>query len=265
MPPAGARSPSRTGSGGDLPREGHPYPAGGRPDPCAGAPPSQIKPASLGSAARRYRDPGARLLPAGLRHRLGSARQFEIHRIPLRPGAVLEKAACLIVPLQEALALPPTSRGRRQCQRARPGGSTFHPSDHRWRDRVRPDRPGLCRPPCRDLAAFLFGAGAAGDATLNQIHFRRGSALLDMMPRSRRARRRGGAGGRVGAYRGGSLLGRSAATAGRPVGYRAKPAYQADRSRPDLATTILRISGRRCGPARAGSSLDPGAFYPGQP
>ena len=90
---------------------------------------------------------------------------FEMHRIDLGPGAVLEKGCVYVVPLLESLALPPDVTAVGQRQELDRAARSLHPADHRPRRRVRPHRAGLRRPALRrDLAALVLGAGAAGHA-----------------------------------------------------------------------------------------------------
>ena len=113
-------------------------------------------------AARARGLPGARLVPAGpdtaVAERLAD---FEMHRIDLAAGAVLEKGCVYVVPLVEGLALPASDLGGRQRQELDRPARPLHPADHRPRHRVRPHRRRLRRPALRrDLAALVLGAGA---------------------------------------------------------------------------------------------------------
>ncbi len=76
---------------------------------CARVPvsPAQVQPASLdlrlGDVAYRVR---ASFLPAARMTVEDKLKQFSLHEIPLRDGAVLETGCVYVVPLQESLALP---------------------------------------------------------------------------------------------------------------------------------------------------------------
>ena len=78
----------------------------------------QIQPASLdlrlGTVAYRVR--ASFLAGAGARvsDRL---HEFEMHRVDLSEGAVLEKGCVYVVPLMESLALPAGCAGGGQCQK----------------------------------------------------------------------------------------------------------------------------------------------------
>jgi dCTP deaminase len=93
----------------------------------AGAPPvapEQVQPASLdlrlGEVAYRVR---ASFLAGAGRAVADRLREFEMHRMDLHGGAVLEKGCVYVVPLAESLALPTISQPW-PMPRARPGGST---------------------------------------------------------------------------------------------------------------------------------------------
>jgi dCTP deaminase len=139
----------------------------------------QIQPASLdlrlGAEAVRLR---ASFLPgdAALAERLG---EFEMHRVDLRPGAVLEKGCVYLVPLVEGLALPAdvsavanakSSTGRLDlftrliCDR----GREF--------DRI---DAGYAGPLHAEISPRSFSVLVRPGMRLNQIRFRRGSAVLD--------------------------------------------------------------------------------------
>jgi dCTP deaminase len=139
----------------------------------------QIQPASLdlrlGAEAVRLR---ASFLPgdAVLTERLG---EFEMHRVDLRPGAVLEKGCVYLVPLVEGLALPPdvsavanakSSTGRLDlftrliCDR----GREF--------DRI---EAGYTGPLYAEISPRSFSVLVRPGMRLNQIRFRRGAAVVD--------------------------------------------------------------------------------------
>ncbi|MEO0388606.1 MAG: 2'-deoxycytidine 5'-triphosphate deaminase, partial [Pseudomonadota bacterium] len=139
----------------------------------------QIQPASLdlrlGQRAWRVRAsflPGAR---ATLAERLP---EFAMHEIDLTPGAVLEKGCVYLVPLMEALALPPdmsavanakSSTGRLDLftRLITDRGAEF--------DRV---EPGYTGPLYAEISPRSFSVLARPGMRLNQIRFRRGQAAL---------------------------------------------------------------------------------------
>jgi dCTP deaminase len=141
--------------------------------------PDQVQPASLdlrlGPEAFRVRAsflPG----PAPLAERLSD---FEMHRIDLRPGAVLEKGCVYVVPLVEGLALPPgisavanakSSTGRLDLftRLITDRGTEF--------DRI---EPGYAGPLFAEISPRSFSVLVRPGMRLNQIRFRRGSAVLD--------------------------------------------------------------------------------------
>ena len=148
----------------------------------AGAPPvtGQIQPASLdlrlGTEAYRVR---ASFLPgagATLAERLAD---FEMHRIDLSHGAVLEKGCVYVAPLLESLALPPgisavanakSSTGRLDLftRLITDRGTEF--------DRI-PE--GYAGPLYAEISPRSFSALVRPGTRLNQVRFRQGAALLD--------------------------------------------------------------------------------------
>lgn len=142
--------------------------------------PGQIQPASLdlrlGVEAFRVRAsflPGAR---ATLAERLAD---FEMHRIDLRDGAVLEKGCVYVVPLMESLALPAgvsavanakSSTGRLDLftRLITDRGAEF--------DRI---ATGYHGPLYAEISPRSFSALVRPGMRLNQIRFRQGSAVLD--------------------------------------------------------------------------------------
>ncbi len=139
----------------------------------------QVQPASLdlrlGAEAFRVR---ASFLPgaAPLADRLA---EFEMHRIDLRPGAVLEKGCVYVVPLVEGLDLPPdvaavanakSSTGRLDLftRLITDRGAEF--------DRI---APGYCGPLYAEISPRSFSVLVRPGMRLNQIRFRRGAATLD--------------------------------------------------------------------------------------
>ena len=181
-----------------------------------------MQPASLdlrlGREAYRVR---ASFLPgkAALADRLAD---FEMHRIDLAGGAVLEKGCVYVVPLVEGLALPAdvsavanakSSTGRLDLftRLITDRGTEF--------DRI---EAGYAGPLYAEISPRSFSVLVRPGMRLNQIRFRRGSARAQRR-RPARARRPRAAGGRRGAYRRRPrLLGRPGA-AGGSVGWRAKP------------------------------------------
>ncbi len=148
----------------------------------AAAPPvtGQIQPASLdlrlGTEAYRVR---ASFLPgagATLAERLAD---FEMHRIDLSHGAVLEKGCVYVAPLLESLALPPgisavanakSSTGRLDLftRLITDRGTEF--------DRI-PE--GYAGPLYAEISPRSFSALVRPGTRLNQVRFRQGAALLD--------------------------------------------------------------------------------------
>jgi dCTP deaminase len=156
------------------------------------ATPDQIQPASLdlrlGDIAYRVR---ASFLTGGgatVAERLG---EFEMHRIDLTQGAVLEKGAVYVVPLMEGLALPEgvqavanakSSTGRLDLltRTITDGGVEF--------DRI---APGYHGPLYAEICPRSFSVLVRPGMRLNQIRFRRGQAVLsdaELMARHARER-----------------------------------------------------------------------------
>jgi len=144
-----------------------------------GVEPGQVQPASLdlrlGPVAYRVR---ASFLPgaAALSERLP---EFEMHRIDLEGGAVLEKGCVYVVPLMESLALPSdvsavanakSSTGRLDLftRLITDRGAEF--------DRI---AAGYAGPLHAEISPRSFSVLARAGMRLNQIRFRRGSAALD--------------------------------------------------------------------------------------
>ena len=139
----------------------------------------QLQPASLdlrlGAEAIRVR---ASFL-AGSGTRLADRlSEFEMHRIDLRNGAVLEKGCVYVVPLLEGLALPPgisavanakSSTGRLDLltRTITDGGVEF--------DRI---APGYTGPLYAEICPRSFSVLARTGQRLNQIRFRQGQAAL---------------------------------------------------------------------------------------
>jgi dCTP deaminase len=141
--------------------------------------PGQIQPASLdlrlGAEAFRVR---ASFLPgaAALADRLGD---YEMHRIDLRAGAVLEKGCVYVVPLVEGLALPPdvSAVANAKSSTGRLDLFTRLITDRgREFDRI---EPGYTGPLYAEISPRSFSVLVRPGMRLNQIRFRRGSATLD--------------------------------------------------------------------------------------
>ncbi len=139
----------------------------------------QVQPASLDLrlGATAYRVRASFLAGAGrsVRERLS---EFEMHRIDLSGGAVLEKGAVYVVELMERLALPPdiaavanakSSTGRLDLltRTITDGGTEF--------DRI---APGYAGPLHAEICPRSFSVLVRPGMRLNQIRFRRGQSLL---------------------------------------------------------------------------------------
>ncbi len=140
----------------------------------------QIQPASLdlrlGSVAYRVR---ASFLAREGRTVADRLAEFEMHRIDLSGGAVLEKGCVYVVPLMERLALPKdvsavanakSSTGRLDLltRAITDGGSEF--------DRI---PAGYSGPLYAEICPRSFSVLVRPGMRLNQIRFRRGHAVLD--------------------------------------------------------------------------------------
>jgi dCTP deaminase len=141
--------------------------------------PEQIQPASLdlrlGSVAYRVR---ASFLPGGARRVEDRLPEFEMHRMDLSAGAVLEKGCVYLVPLMERLALPKgitavanakSSTGRLDLltRVVSDGGLEF--------DRI---VDGYCGPLYAEICPRSFSVLVRPGMRLNQIRFRSGQAVL---------------------------------------------------------------------------------------
>ncbi|HHL20104.1 MAG TPA: 2'-deoxycytidine 5'-triphosphate deaminase [Aliiroseovarius sp.] len=189
----------------------------------------QIQPASLdlrlGSIAYRVR---ASFLAGERRSVTERLSEFEMHRIELSGGAVLEKGAVYVVPLMESLALPEhiqavanakSSTGRLDLltRTITDGGVEF--------DRI---APGYAGPLYAEICPRSFSVLVRPGMRLNQIRFREGQAVLsDNDLRARHARQRlvdGDAHIDQGLGFSVDLAPPQGASAGRAlIGYRAKP------------------------------------------
>ncbi|WP_179380498.1 2'-deoxycytidine 5'-triphosphate deaminase [Jannaschia marina] len=140
----------------------------------------QVQPASLdlrlGQEAYRVR---ASFLPGDGRRLSDRLPEFEMHRVDLSGGAVLEKGCVYLVPLQEALALPAglsavanakSSTGRLDLltRTVTDSGTEF--------DRI-PE--GYDGPLYAEICPRSFSVLVRPGMRLNQIRFRQGSAVLD--------------------------------------------------------------------------------------
>ncbi|ABF63644.1 2-deoxycytidine 5-triphosphate deaminase [Ruegeria sp. TM1040] len=140
----------------------------------------QIQPASLdlrlGKVAYRVR---ASFLAGQGRTVAERLEEFEMHRIDLSEGAVLEKGCVYVVPLMEALDLPDTvsavanaksSTGRLDLltRTITDGGEEF--------DRI---RAGYTGPLYAEICPRSFSVLARPGMRLNQIRFRDGQSVLD--------------------------------------------------------------------------------------
>lgn len=139
----------------------------------------QVQPASLdlrlGQTAYRVR---ASFLAGAGRTVAERLAAFEMHRVDLGPGAVLEKGCVYVIPLMEALALPPgvtavanakSSSGRLDLltRTITDGGAEF--------DRI-PE--GYTGPLYAEVCPRSFSVLVRPGMRLNQIRFRAGQAVL---------------------------------------------------------------------------------------
>jgi dCTP deaminase len=139
----------------------------------------QVQPASLdlrlGDVAYRVR---ASFLAGHGRRVADRIAEFEMHRMDLTEGAVLEKGCVYVVPLREGLALPAdvtavcnakSSTGRVDCltRVIADGGTEF--------DRI---PAGYTGPLYAEICPRSFSVKVAPGLRLNQIRFRRGQAVL---------------------------------------------------------------------------------------
>ncbi|KPD11445.1 2'-deoxycytidine 5'-triphosphate deaminase [Phaeobacter sp. 11ANDIMAR09] len=139
----------------------------------------QVQPASLdlrlGSVAYRVRASFLAGQDCSVADRIG---EFEMHRIELTNGAVLEKGCVYLVPLMEGLALPKdvsavanakSSTGRLDLltRTITDGGVEF--------DRI---KPGYTGPLYAEICPRSFSVLVRPGMRLNQIRFRQGQAVL---------------------------------------------------------------------------------------
>lgn len=140
---------------------------------------AQVQPASLdlrlGTVAYRVR---ASFLAGAGRTVAERLTEFEMHRVDLTAGAVLEKGCVYVVPLMERLALPDgiqavanakSSTGRLDLltRTITDGGVEF--------DRI---APGYAGPLYAEICPRSFSVLARAGMRLNQIRFREGQAVL---------------------------------------------------------------------------------------
>ncbi len=222
--------------------------------------PGQIQPASLdlrlGTEAYRLR---ASFLPgsAPLATRLS---EFEMHRIDLTGGAVLEKGCVYLVPLVEGLALPgdvsavanaKSSTGRLDLftRLITDRGTEF--------DRI---EAGYTGPLYAEISPRSFSVLVRPGMRLNQIRFRRGEARLDDAALARLDAAERLVDGTAHIANGLAFSVDLAPRDGGLVGYRAKPhtgLIDLDRiSHYDPAEFWEPVTA-----SRGGIILDPGAFY----
>jgi dCTP deaminase len=146
-------------------------------DPVA---PGQIQPASLdlrlGSRAWRVR---ASFLPGRGNPLDARLADLEMHAVDLSQGAVLEKGCVYLVPLVEALALPPevSAVANAKSSTGRLDLFTRLIADRAAEfDRV---EPGYAGPLYAEISPRSFSVLVRPGMRLNQIRFRRGTAILD--------------------------------------------------------------------------------------
>ncbi|MDI3337422.1 2'-deoxycytidine 5'-triphosphate deaminase [Defluviimonas aestuarii] len=141
---------------------------------------AQIQPASLdlrlGATAYRVR---ASFLAGKGRTVEDRLTEFEMHRIDLRPGAVLEKGCVYVVPLMESLALPAGMTGAASAKSSigRLDLLTRIITDHGTEfDRVQAGYSGRLYV---EICPQSFSVIATAGQMLNQIIFRQGHTLID--------------------------------------------------------------------------------------
>ena len=141
--------------------------------------PEQIQPASLdlrlGTVAYRVR---ASFLAGAGNTVAGRLSEFEMHRIDLEGGAVLEKGAVYVVPLMESLALPD---GVQAVANAKSSTGRLDLLTRTITDEgVEFDRiaPGYSGPLYAEICPRSFSVLVRPGQRLNQIRFRKGQAVL---------------------------------------------------------------------------------------
>jgi len=142
-------------------------------------PDGQIQPASLdlrlGNTAYRVR---ASFLPGKAHTVADRLAEFEMHKIDLTPGAVLEKGCVYVVALMESLVLP---AGITAVANAKSSTGRLDLLTRLITDRgVEFDRiePGYSGPLYAEICPRSFSALVRPGMRLNQIRFRRGQAML---------------------------------------------------------------------------------------
>ena len=143
-------------------------------------PAQQIQPASLdlrlGDTAWRVR---ASFLPGRAGRVAERLAEFEMHKIDLDHGAVLEKGCVYVVPLMESLALPPgiSAVANAKSSTGRLDLLTRLITDHGVEfDRI---EPGYGGPLYAEICPRSFSVLVRPGMRLNQIRFRQGQAVLD--------------------------------------------------------------------------------------
>ncbi|MEL6595846.1 MAG: 2'-deoxycytidine 5'-triphosphate deaminase [Pseudomonadota bacterium] len=141
--------------------------------------PEQIQPASLdlrlGTVAYRVR---ASFLAGSGNTVADRLSEFEMHRIDLTDGAVLEKGAVYVVPLMESLALPD---GVQAVANAKSSTGRLDLLTRTVTDEgVEFDRiaPGYTGPLYAEICPRSFSVVVRPGQRLNQIRFRKGQAVL---------------------------------------------------------------------------------------
>lgn len=223
----------------------------------------QVQPASLdlrlGDVAYRVR---ASFLTGRGRRLADRLPEFEMHRMALTDGAVLERGCVYVVPLMESLELPPevsavanakSSTGRVDCltRVITDDGTEF--------DRI---APGYAGPLFAEICPRSFSVLVRPGLRLNQIRFRRGEAVLtDAELEARHAESPLVSGGDGALIDDG--LGFSVDLSPGPgglVGYRAKPhAGVIDLTR--TGAHAVEEFWEELRPEKGHVILDPGAFY----
>ncbi len=223
--------------------------------------PDQVQPASLdmrlGPWAARVR---ASFLPGPGRSVTRALADFEMHRMDLRPGAVLEKGCVYVVPLCESLALP---GGMQAAANAKSSTGRLDlltrviTDDGVEFDRV-PD--GYHGPLYAEICPRSFSVLARPSQRLNQLRLRRGAATLSDAALSALHAAEGLVTGPATISGGLGFSVDLRPPAGQPLGYRAKPhsgVIDLDRirayARAEFWEELHGEAGRLI--------LDPGAFY----
>jgi dCTP deaminase len=221
----------------------------------------QVQPASLdlrlGTVAYRVR---ASFLAGAGRKVADRIAEFEMHRIDLTAGAVLEKGCVYVVPLMERLALPPgisavanakSSTGRLDLltRTITDGGTEF--------DRI---AEGYAGPLYAEVCPRSFSVLVRAGQRLNQIRFRNGQAVLSDAALTALHAREPLVNGSAVISEGLGFSVDLRPASGDLLGYRAKPhAGVIDLDR--IAHYPLRDFWEEIRSAEGRIILDPGAFY----